>query len=94
MDCKLQSVLKYAESLEGIKYLEWTNTSNDINNIFYFDKPEPYDILSKNGVNCSGLINLLMHFSGYTMPKSISKIRGGTGFWFNYFKKKKNIKKI
>ena len=60
----IKSVLKYAKSLEGIKYTWWTGADLDRDDLFYYDSPpKSYKELKKQGTNCTGFINLLMHYS-------------------------------
>lgn len=92
IDKKVKDVLKYANTLNGIKYIWWEGNEKDRDDLFYYDDPKTLSFIKKNGVNCAGFVNLLMHNAGVKLPPSKNKYRGGTGFWYNYFKKNNKLK--
>jgi hypothetical protein len=77
--------LKFAKSLIGIKYTRWTK-NNEVD--FYCDELPSMNKLKIQGINCTGLINVMMLKVGLDIPDG-KVVRGGTYFWFNYFKKNK-----
>lgn len=87
---KVKKVMKYANTLIGLEYKWWTG--NDRDDFHYYDKPQSIPFIKKHGIACSGFVNLLMHEAGVKLPKSIGKHRGGTGFWFQRFRKDKKLK--
>ena len=89
----INSGLKYAISLEGIK-----RNNGDINHPPLLEE-SPYYIgtgniplykkIKKEGVNCSGLVNLIRRYLGLEIPGMIIAEPehywpGGTGAWFSY----------
>ena len=44
--------------------------------------------LKEKGLCCTSLINILRLHNGVKIPESSSQFRGGTYFWYSYFRKK------
>lgn len=84
----MEEMLRFAESLIGIKYTLWQggDLSKDIYP-FYVNEIPSIEYIKQNGINCAGFINLLRLKSGMNVPGS-GEFKGGTFSWFNYFQDK------
>lgn len=88
MEKEVKKLLNFAEKLIGIKYAWWTGDEKDEDDFFYVNKIPPIKTIEIKGVGCTGLINLLRQSIGKKIPESKSPFRGGTVFWYKYFKRK------
>jgi len=90
----INKIIDYAKTFIGIPYTWWTGM--ETNDVFNCDNIPDLDSLKLNGINCAGFINILIQYSGKSIPKSFvqSIPRGGTGFWLIYFIKNRVLKKI
>ena len=85
----MEELLRFAESLIGIKYTLWKGGSLSKNIYpFYVNGIPDIEYIKKNGINCAGFINLLRLKSGKDVPGN-GDFKGGTFSWFNYFQDKK-----
>ena len=84
--------MKFANQLVGLPYVWWTGCDRE--DFHYYDDPKDIKFVKKHGVACSGFVNLLMHKANITFPKSQHTNRGGTWFWFNYWKKKGKVREF
>ena len=80
-------VIEFAKTLLDIPYIWWTGNETEEDDMFYCNSIPSIDTMKIKGINCAGFINLLMLFSGKTIPQSKEPDipRGGTGFWFIEF---------
>ena len=86
MASNVSDILKYAESLIGIKYTAWRGGSTNVSpHPFYLDEIPSYSYLQEYGVNCAGFVNLLRHKAGKVVPGD-GKHKGGTSEWYLYLK--------
>ncbi len=89
--CIMEAALNFGKSLvdKNIPYTKW---DGEFPCSFYVDGVPSIKVLQEQGVNCAGLVNILIQYSGKSIPKEvcINNIpidpRGGTKFWFQYFK--------
>ena len=88
-DNNVEKMLSYCNKLLGIKYRLWKgDNSVEDQESFYVNFKPPIDYLKKNGIHCSGLINVILQEFNIPIPSSSSQYRGGTKFWYEYFKNK------
>lgn len=80
---KIDNVISFAESLIDIKYVRWEK-GKYYN--FHCDELPSLDSLKMEGVCCSSFINLLMLYSGKTIPEHRNIMRGGTLYWAVFFR--------
>ena len=82
-------VIEFARQLLDIPYIWWTGNETEEDDMFYCNSIPSIDTMKTKGINCAGFINLLMLYSGKTIPISEDPDipRGGTGFWFIEFTK-------
>jgi hypothetical protein len=84
----MNTIVKYAKSLVGAPYLQWkSGNTTDKPEPFYVNQPKSITYVKKHGINCVGLINLLMHKVGNTIPGK-GKYIGSTYPWFKSLKEK------
>jgi cell wall-associated NlpC family hydrolase len=83
----IDKVIEFAKTLLDIPYIWWTGNETEEDDMFYCNSIPSIDTMKIKGINCAGFINLLMLFSGKTIPQSKEPDipRGGTGFWFIEF---------
>lgn len=83
----ISSGIDYADSLRGIKYGEWKESMDTrFAPIYGLNGPPPErSVLEKQGIACSGLINLVRRYLGLTIPQ-YTIYPGGTEAWYRYLK--------
>ena len=93
-DEKVNIILKYAEKLKGIKYNKWKGYDTWARVYpFYLDEVPCITYIKKHGINCVGMINLMVQQVGLKTPgKGIH--RGGPNAWYYYLKSKGKIEKF
>ena len=101
---KCDIIIKYLESLQGIKYNKTLSEPNpNIDETSYYintNAPLPTkDKLKKEGINCSGLLNLARRKIGLEIAGNITgkrkyKFIGNTQAWLKYLKDNNRLEKI
>tara|TARA_Y100000816_G_scaffold227267_1_gene172319 strand:+ start:2581 stop:3108 length:528 start_codon:yes stop_codon:yes gene_type:complete len=85
----MEELIRFAESLIGIKYTLWQGGSLlKEPHPFYVNEIPDIEYIKQHGINCAGFINLLRLKSGRNVPGN-GDFKGGTFSWFNYFQDKK-----
>ena len=92
-EARIEKLMTFAESLLDVPYTLWEIDESYTRDVFYCDSIPPIEELRSNGINCAGFINLLMLYSGKSIPESqnIALPRGGTGHWFQEFSARKSL---
>ena len=89
----MDSIMNFAKSLLGVKYVLWKGESFYENIYPFYVKQIPsLEYIKKNGINCAGFINLLRQKSGLTIPGKEHKYKGGTDSWYKYFEENNKLK--
>lgn len=98
---KIEECINYARTLIGIKYSLWNESMDDTGPFNYAqnDIVPQIKIIKANGINCTGLTNLMRRFMKLEIPgritgKPIHKFAGGTYCWFNYLLKENRLELI
>ena len=101
---KCDIIIKYLKILQGIKFNKTSSPPNP-----YIDEPSYYintnaplpklNELKKEGINCSGLVNLARRKIGLEIAGNIKGRRkynfiGNTQAWFKYLKDNNRLEKI
>jgi hypothetical protein len=89
---KVKKILSYAKRLLGIKYTGWNMDIKD-KNFFYVEEIPSFESVQEKGITCTGFINILRQVYGSKIPESNS-VRGGTVFWYKYFRKNHLLEKF
>jgi len=91
---KIEDILKYAKSLIGLKYTWWKSGSTSMNkHPFYIDDIPTKAYIKKNGICCTGLINIMRQKAGFDVPGSGAD-KGSTIGWHKYLKNKNVLEKF
>ena len=71
----MEEIIKFAESLIGIKYTLWTggSLSKEIYP-FYVNEIPNIEYIEKNGLNCAGFINCLLYTSPSPRDNTTSRM--------------------
>ncbi len=94
MTTKINNVIKYGESLIGIKYTG-KNGGYNKGSFWVSDEKVPTNkIIKEQGCNCIGFIHLLRRKAGLPISVISKKSVIGTDDWIKYLKKNKRLKKF
>ena len=94
-ESKVKEILKFGEELKGIKYNLWLKGYNTDGRHypFYLDEIPKIEYIRKHGINCVGMINLMVQKIGLKPPgRGIH--RGGTPAWYYHLKSKGKLEKF